>query len=146
MPSPQPRGGHEGEIWVAPLPGDALVKILGLQDIKYDPGQNFADGHGMDARHGFKVVTKSDPSLKAKRIADFDDPTLFECLGNTEAGDFSLFVHYPLGERGDRTQGVSGSCWIKTGADQSLKDAITNDAEFLPALGDWTRFGDYDPS
>lgn len=143
MTSPRPIGGDNGEIWVAPTPGDTLVKILGLQDIKYDRGQQFAEAHGMDAAHGFDVPVKSKPSIKAKRIVDFDDPTLFECRANTEAGQLSLFVHYPDGGRGNYDDGVAGSCWVKTDTSQSLKDAVSGDVEFVPALGDWANFGAY---
>lgn len=141
MTSPQPIGGDNGEVWLAPTPGEALVKVLGLQDINYEPGQNFAEAHGMDAAHGFDVPVKSKPSIKAKRIVDFDDPTVFECLGLTESGQLSLFVYYPDGERGNRSDGVAGSCWVKTNQSQSLKDAVGGDIEFIPALGDWARFG-----
>lgn len=147
MPT-DPRGGHNGELWIG-VDGAALVKVTGMQDGAYDPGQNFAAAHGMDAAHGFDVPVKSKPSIKGKNIHDFAQTIVIRAQRNTERGVYSVFAFYPIGEFGDvdaNAHGIRGTCWVKRAHTQSLTDAITNDIEISPALADWTPFGEWEPA
>lgn len=147
MPA-DPRGGHNGELWIG-VGGQALVKVTGNQDASYDPGQNFAKAHGMDAAHGFSVPVKSDPSIKFKNIHDWAQTIVVRACRQTEAGIYSVFAFYPIGEFGDadaNAHGIRGTCWVKRTHSQSLTDPISNDIEIMPALADWTPFGEWEPA
>lgn len=143
---PTPRGGHRGAIYIAPAAGDALVKITGPRDATYNPGQAFAEAHGMDAAHGYDVPVMSKPNVTFARVHDDAQTTLMKALNNTEAGTLSLFVWYPLAELGDTGQGVSGSCWVQADLKNSLTEALMSAVTLSPAQPDWARFGELDPA
>lgn len=141
---PSPKRGDKGAVYMAHTPGGALVKITGPREASYDPGQAFAEAHGMDAAHGYDVPVKSKPKISFARVWDYAQTTLLKALNNTEAEVFSLFCWYPLGETAlaeALTTGVSGSCWVKTDMKNSLTEAIMNAVELTPAQPDWARFG-----
>src|SRR3990172_450345 len=146
MPYPRPKGGQQGMLMMAPTAGDALVKITGIQDATYDPGQAFAAAHGMDAAHGYDVSVKSKPSVTGNRIEDFAQTTVWKALRNSEAGNGVPFAWYPIGESTDTdhyTHGISGTAFVKLTSAQSLSDAIKSPITLTPALPDWVAFGNW---
>jgi hypothetical protein len=120
-----------------------------MQDATYTRGQTFAAAHGMDAAHGFKVTTKSDPSIKGKNIHDFAKTTVMKALIATEAGVGVPFAWYPRGNDASVTalsDGVAGTCFVQADTSNGLTDAIMNDINLWPARPDWNPFGDWDPA
>lgn len=143
------KGGHKGALWLAPAAGDALVNVTGLRDANYEPGQAFADGHGMDANHGFKVPVQSNPQITTGRVWNKSQNAIWQAIRNTEAGVPSVMVFYPIGGTSDDDaldHGVAGTCWIQGNSAQSLTDVISNGITILPAEGDWAAFGGWDPA
>jgi hypothetical protein len=146
---PTPKGGHEGMLYLAPGAGESLVKITGPTDATYDPGQNFADAHGMDAAHGYDVAVKSKPSVTVNRIDDKAQTTVWKCLRLAEAGTGCPFVWYPIGESSDTDNtdhGVNGTCFVKGSSTQSLTDALKTPLTLSPSAPDWTGFGNWNPA
>jgi hypothetical protein len=146
---PDPRGGHKGRLALAPAAGQALVVITGVQDANYERGQTSADAHGMDAAHGFKVITKSSPQITASQIFDWAQTTVMKAVQEAEAGRGVPFAWYPIGEFSDGdalSHGVAGTAFALVNTGQSLTDPIKNDLTLVPALPDWNPFGDFDPA